>query len=167
MGKRGPKPEPTQLKILKGNPGKRPLNKSEPQPAPIKAPKGVRVPATLNVDGKRLWNYLYPKLVSINLLTELDLSAFEAMCTDYGEWKEILRKIKKEGRTKDLVRDVKYYETAFRQWSAEFGLSPSARSKMNLEKFSALSTNSTSDRTEPGDLSEAEKKYLFGREQVS
>ena len=32
MGKRGPKPTPTPLKILRGNPGCRPLNAAEPQP---------------------------------------------------------------------------------------------------------------------------------------
>ena len=30
MGKRGPAPKPTALKVLQGNPGKRKLNDSEP-----------------------------------------------------------------------------------------------------------------------------------------
>jgi hypothetical protein len=32
MGKRGPSPKPTSLKVLQGNPGKRKINKSEPKP---------------------------------------------------------------------------------------------------------------------------------------
>ena len=32
MAMRGRKPKPTALKVLEGNPGKRPLNKKEPQP---------------------------------------------------------------------------------------------------------------------------------------
>ncbi len=32
MGQRGPAPKPTALRILEGNPGKRPLNASEPRP---------------------------------------------------------------------------------------------------------------------------------------
>lgn len=38
MGKRGPKPTPTKEKERLGNPGKRPLNKAEPEPTgdPIK-----------------------------------------------------------------------------------------------------------------------------------
>ena len=32
MGARGPAPEPTALKILAGNPGKRKLPENEPQP---------------------------------------------------------------------------------------------------------------------------------------
>jgi P27 family predicted phage terminase small subunit len=32
MGRRGPPPQPTKLRILSGNPGKRPINHREPQP---------------------------------------------------------------------------------------------------------------------------------------
>ena len=35
MGRRGPTPEPTVLRMLRGNPGRRPLNDSEPQPEPL------------------------------------------------------------------------------------------------------------------------------------
>lgn len=35
MAIRGKKPKPTNLKILEGNPGKRPLNLNEPKPIPI------------------------------------------------------------------------------------------------------------------------------------
>ncbi|HZK10243.1 MAG TPA: phage terminase small subunit P27 family, partial [Clostridia bacterium] len=38
MATRGRKPKPTALKVLEGNPGKRPLNKNEPQPE-RKAPR--------------------------------------------------------------------------------------------------------------------------------
>jgi hypothetical protein len=32
MGRRGPPPQPTKLRLLSGNPGKRPLPRAEPQP---------------------------------------------------------------------------------------------------------------------------------------
>ena len=32
---RGPPPKPTYLRILEGNPSKRPLNRNEPQPPPV------------------------------------------------------------------------------------------------------------------------------------
>ena len=35
MATRGRKPKPTHLKVLAGNPGKRPLPKNEPKPKPI------------------------------------------------------------------------------------------------------------------------------------
>jgi hypothetical protein len=38
MGLRGPAPEPTALKLLRGNPGKRPLNTLEPKPPTGKRP---------------------------------------------------------------------------------------------------------------------------------
>ena len=33
MGRHGPAPEPTALKLVHGNPGKRPINKAEPRPS--------------------------------------------------------------------------------------------------------------------------------------
>ena len=38
MARRGPKPTPTALKLLRGNPGKRPINVDEPQPRPVESP---------------------------------------------------------------------------------------------------------------------------------
>jgi hypothetical protein len=32
MGRRGPPPQPTKLRLLSGDPGKRPLPRAEPQP---------------------------------------------------------------------------------------------------------------------------------------
>ena len=49
---RGRKPTPTAIKVLEGNPGKRPLNDREPQP-PKKAPS---CPKWLEPDAKREWN---------------------------------------------------------------------------------------------------------------
>jgi len=47
----GPPPTPTSLKILKGNPGKRPLNKKEPKPK-LEIPT---CPAHLCPEGKGEW----------------------------------------------------------------------------------------------------------------
>ena len=38
MGLRGPKPQPTRLRLLRGNPGGRPLPKDEPQPRRVMPP---------------------------------------------------------------------------------------------------------------------------------
>jgi hypothetical protein len=51
MGRRGPRPEPSSLKLLKGNPGKRPLNEREPKP-PAGAPEA---PAHLDEEARREW----------------------------------------------------------------------------------------------------------------
>ena len=48
------KPKPTKLKILEGNPGRRPLNESEPLPQSI-APE---CPDWLLDEAKKEWNRL-------------------------------------------------------------------------------------------------------------
>ena len=49
MATRGRKPKPTALKVLEGNPGKRPLNDREPVP-----PKGtLKCPAWLLPEAKK------------------------------------------------------------------------------------------------------------------
>ena len=51
MGRRGPPPKPTRIRLLQGNPSKRPINKREPKP-PDGSP---RCPAWLSPEAKRTW----------------------------------------------------------------------------------------------------------------
>ena len=50
MGKRGPKPRPTALRVIEGNPGKRPLMRDE-----AKATGTAMCPRHLSPVAKRLW----------------------------------------------------------------------------------------------------------------
>ena len=45
MATRGRKPKPTAMKELEGNPGKHPLNTSEPKPNKMEGGRGVHHPA--------------------------------------------------------------------------------------------------------------------------
>ena len=49
MATRGRKPKPTALKLLEGNPGKRPLNEHEPIPPTGK----IRCPSWLEEEAKK------------------------------------------------------------------------------------------------------------------
>ena len=49
-GHSGRKPDPTRLKLLKGNPGKRPLNANEPNPTP-RLPRVARAPLRRGQEG--------------------------------------------------------------------------------------------------------------------
>ena len=51
MATRGRKPKPTAIKVLEGNPGKRPLNEHEP--APPKA--NIKCPTWLLPEAKKEW----------------------------------------------------------------------------------------------------------------
>ena len=73
MATKGRKPKPTAMKLLEGNPGKRPLNVHEPIP-----PKGtVKCPAWLLPEAKKEWKRLAPALEAMGVLTMADQTAFE------------------------------------------------------------------------------------------
>ncbi len=77
MGKRGPQPKPTALRVLQGNPShKKKTTAEEPKPRPL-APEP---PVWLNKEAIAVWNDLAPKLEPLGLLTEVDLLDFANLC---------------------------------------------------------------------------------------
>lgn len=151
MPPRGRPPKPTNLKIIEGNPGKRPLPENEPKPKPV-APK---CPSWVNRDGKRMWERLAPELEKMGLLTVVDGEAFAAACHSYGIWLECERFFKKKnpetgkpyGRTYVYVNkngsaneverpEVKIGQRAlqdFRAFCSEFGLTPASRTRIEVK----------------------------------
>ncbi len=77
---RGRKPKPTRLKLIEGNPGKRPINGREPKP-PGSLPS---CPAHLSATAKTEWKRLARSLNRIGMLTEIDRAAMAAYCQAYG-----------------------------------------------------------------------------------
>ena len=137
--------KPTALKILEGNPGKRPLPKNEPKPAPV-----VKVPAPpdwLNKEAKELWKDLAPKLERIGLLTEVDLATFATGCQAWGKHVEMERYLKKHGETyfytnkageenevkRPQVLIGKEAFDRFYKIMGEFGLSPGSRTRIEVK----------------------------------
>ena len=72
MATRGRKPKPTAMKELEGNPGKHPLNASEPKPKK----KAPACPKWLEPEAKKEWKRLAPSLEAMGVLTQADLTAF-------------------------------------------------------------------------------------------
>ena len=73
---RGRKPKPTALKLIEGNPGKRPINGHEPKP-PASKPT---CPSHLSPTAKAEWKRLAEALHRIGLLTQADRTALAAYC---------------------------------------------------------------------------------------
>jgi P27 family predicted phage terminase small subunit len=138
MGRRGPAPKPTVLKVLQGNPGKRPLNQNEPKPKPI-APK---CPSWLDKEAKREWKRVAPELERLGLLTVVDGAALAAYCQAYSRWKQAEEIIKREGMTfttetgylmpHPAVKIAEKSMQLIKAFCAEFGLTPSSRCRMSL-----------------------------------
>ena len=134
----GRRPKPTHLKLLTGNPGKRPLNQNEPKPAAELPPP----PDHLNDAAKSEWNRLGPQMVKLGLLSAIDGSAFAAYCVVYARWVEAEEMLKKTGPVfkapSGFPQLSPYYTIAnqslaqMRQYLIEFGLTPSSRSRISL-----------------------------------
>jgi phage terminase small subunit len=89
---RGRKPKPNRLKLMTGNPGKRPINAREPKP-------GVAVPtcpAHLNPSAKAEWKRLARQMHVLGMISHLDRAALAPYCQAYGRWAEAERVIRVE-----------------------------------------------------------------------
>src|SRR5215207_1010542 len=89
----GRKRTPTALKLLTGNPGKRPLNEDEPRPAP----RLPVAPTHLGDAAKKEWRRAGRFLLQLGLMSDLDRTAFAAYCTAYGRWIECEEALKTYG----------------------------------------------------------------------
>ena len=145
MGSRGPAPTPTTLKLLRGNPGKRPVNDREPKP-PRTRP---RRPKWLEGDGRKAWEDLVPLLDGMGVLTLVDRRALARYCKLWARWVTLSKLIDehgevypvrdKEGKTVAFrmlpqVKIVESLSAELRQLEREFGLTPSARSRIVVER---------------------------------
>ena len=90
---RGRRPTPTRIKILTGNPGKRPLNRNEPRPEPALP----ECPPELGPSAQREWARLIGELSKLNLITNLDRAALASYCGAYALWAEATEAIQKFG----------------------------------------------------------------------
>lgn len=116
---RGPAPTPTALKILKGNPGRRPLNTREAAPE-LGMPA---MPARLRPEAQVVWKELAPILMACGLLTKADGRAFALVCDALADYDED-RGAGKRGDTSF---------TKLRQMLPEFGLTPASRSRIKVD----------------------------------
>ncbi len=124
------------MKALAGNPGKRPLNRREPQPKP-----GLpRCPTQLSEEAKREWRRISKELDRLGLLTVLDRAALSAYCQAWGRWIEAEERLRQHGV---IVKSPNVFPVqspflavankAMAQMSkllVEFGLSPSSRCRI-------------------------------------
>lgn len=140
---RGRKPEPTALKLLRGNPGKRAINKREPKPRKVRP----RCPTWLDADAKAKWKQLIPELEAVGVLTIIDGDALANYCQVWARWKRAEEFIQKTGDCypiKNPDGTLKYLQQVpqvsiargllqiLRVYQQEFGLTPSARTRIEV-----------------------------------
>ncbi len=139
-----PKPVPTALKLVKGNPGKRPINKNEP-----KGQRGIPVcPSHLDPKAKTAWKKLCKYLDDMGVLTLADSLALETLVSIYARIRDLQKEIKGLGGTTytsikpdgellhkayPQVMQLEKAENTFKSYITEFGLTPSSRTKLQTE----------------------------------
>jgi P27 family predicted phage terminase small subunit len=126
-----PRPKPTILKTIAGNPGKRPLN--EDAPVKLELPK---CPGWMHPEGKRYWKQLGAKLVQYGLIGDTDQAAYFAHCDAVGRLQQICREFDTMEKMTAVKMDLR--DRLWRQVissAVEFGLTPSARSKVKVPKL--------------------------------
>ncbi len=134
----GPKPKPTLLKVLNGNPGKRPLNQREPKPTgDLKDP-----PDHFSQEQTDIWNYAIAHAPK-GLLKNIDLSVLEIWTTSFALYREAERLLKQAGPTVSSPNGLLMPHPSIAimnkqagnmmKAAAEMGFTPSSRSRIAVD----------------------------------
>lgn len=136
--------KPTALKLVQGNPGKRPINKREPKPAAERP----RCPAHLSPKAKTAFKNVCDLLEEMGVLTVADGMALEMLCDAYAEWRDLRKVVEQKGATYETVAtsgdvmvkarpEVAMAADAWKRVKAmasEFGLTAASRTKLQTSE---------------------------------
>ena len=145
----GRRPLPTEVKRLRGNPGKRKLNDQEPG-VPIGEPE---MPADLPELAQVEWKSIVPLLLQMGVLSKVDGKALVGYCYAWARLMQAEKEINDRGIILDEpVTDKEGNEIGTRtkanpacaladramvrmkSFLIEFGLTPASRSKLKVDK---------------------------------
>lgn len=141
--------KPTSLKLVAGNPGKRAINKQEPDPDYL---RDLTAPAWLKPAAKAVWDEMAPMASKAKLLTEVDVQTFAMGCNALAEYRKasdrvdadgsikIKKALDEEGKVVDAGEYLNpwagaqsmYFKQAMAVFS-QFGMTPRARTGIALQ----------------------------------
>jgi P27 family predicted phage terminase small subunit len=132
---------PTQLKILRGNPGKHKLNLDEP--VVILPPEPPEPPTELTGLARAEWERIVAELFRWRVFTWVDVHPLVAYCREYElaeiawqKWVAAGRPIITDDglRHHPLARAITEHGKAMLKHASEFGFTPAARSRISTVK---------------------------------
>jgi len=151
MGKRGPAPEPSILKYIRGNPSKERLNPAEPTPEPL---DNLAPPDGLPPRALAKWHEAARVLRAMRVLTEADAELLARYCrlwerfmVNYEKALSLGEEIthfepdpnRTDGRLRIKWTQIAPWASQYRTLSREllrmeqeFGLTPSSRSQVTI-----------------------------------
>ena len=80
--KPGPKPTPSHVKKLLGNPGKRPIKEGEPQ----YPPGAGEPPRQLDKEAREEWDRVSALMTAAGVLTQADRAVLSLYCVAWSQW---------------------------------------------------------------------------------
>lgn len=137
----GPPKTPSHLRLVRGNPSKRPINKKEP-----KLPAGVPpVPKHFTKQGKYWFKRIGEELDAMGVMSSMDAKALELLIEAYTEYRQHCDTLDESGYTYTTESEggtlIKAHPAAamkadawkrIRAMLGEFGMTPAARSKVTI-----------------------------------
>jgi P27 family predicted phage terminase small subunit len=153
----GRRPLPTNVKKLRGNPGKRKLNDAEPK-VETRPPE---MPPDLPELAQTEWKAIVPLLLALKVLSEVDGKALAAYCFAYARWMQAESEIERLGIVVEepilgggqgevrVVLGYRYKRNPavgishealklMKSFLIEFGLTPASRSRLKIEKAAEM-----------------------------
>ena len=144
MGKAGPKPRPTHLKVIEGERESR-INRNEPLPSEgsVVAPDGMTEGA------RKVWDELAPDLIDKGCLTPWDIYSFEAFCEAVAQWRQcrdLLHSVKSDygplverGAAGGVIKSpyhqmMRDCEATMSRIGSRFGFTPGDRANLTIER---------------------------------
>ncbi len=141
MGKRGPPPKPTKLKKLEGTYRKDRAAGGGEEMAP--APGTPIRPKWLDAEAKREWDRVVPQLAELGVLADIDGSMLADYCAAHALAVKAAAQYQREGlmlrtpfgpQKHPMIKVAQEARGQARLLAGEFGLSPSARSRVKLKE---------------------------------
>lgn len=145
------KPKPPRLKIIEGNPGRRPINPGLQLPpgAPAEPDWSKVLPGKSPVprrDAKAEWQRVVPELDRMGLLAHVDRALLVDYCVCWASLLECVRRVSKEGQVvlmtgsqgQQILKPNPHatlahqYRQSLKNYCAELGLGPSSRGRLNV-----------------------------------
>lgn len=144
MGRRGPPPQPTQLRVVRGNPSKTAIPADEPKP---EEDDGAPPPGLTGLALDK-WIDTVAVLKSMGVWTAADRYTWERYCVTYAQWQRNREVVERAGdvivfKTKDKngnpYMQVSPFATqmaraaeALLRIEQQYGLTPSSRTQVRL-----------------------------------
>lgn len=137
MGKRGFKPAPTRLKVVKGVAESR-INRDEPMPSDMGE---IVAPEWLDGEPLEIWDYYADDLIDKGCLTAWDVDTFAIFCKAVATYRDCARKLgdqyTAQGAAGGVIKSpyhqiMRDCDQTIAKFSSRFGLTPGDRADLKV-----------------------------------